>query len=270
MPVTSYRYPNEQWILAGTVVLVVGILVVIASATFCIVIPFFFLFVGLSFWMNRAQHQALLQSGFPVSPQRTPNMSRILQDCQKRLHPGAVEVFIVRSNDLNAYTFGVTSPEVIVVYSSVLEVMDEDELRFILGHEMGHVALGHSTLNTLLGGMAGVPVTFGAAVVLILAFRSWNRACEYSADRAGLLACGKPSKAISALVRLVAGDIRTSAEFQHAMQLIEQEDDSVSNLLAESLSTHPLIIKRIQELRHYAASPEYQRLQAQVNADFIK
>ena len=266
MPLTSYRYPNEQWILAGTVLLVLSILAVIASATFCLVIPLFFMFVGLSFWMNRTQHQALLQSGFPVSPQRTPNMARILQVCQKRLHPGAVQVFIVRSNDLNAYTFGVTSPKVIVVYSSVLEVMDEDELRFILGHEMGHVALGHSALNTLLGGMAGVPVNLAAAVVLILAFRGWNRSCEYSADRAGLLACGKPNKAISALVKLVAGDIRTNAEFQRALQLIEQEDDSVSNLLAESLSTHPMIVKRIQQIKDYAASPEYLRLQAQVSA----
>lgn len=266
MSLTSYRYPNEQWILTGTILLVLVILAVAASASFCLVIPLFLLFAGLSYWMNLSQHQALLQSGFPVSPQRTPNLARILQDCQKRLHPAAVQVFIVRSQELNAYTFGLTSPEVIVVYSSVLEVMDEDELRFILGHEMGHVALGHSGLNTLLGGMAGVPVTLGAAVVLTLAFRSWNRACEYSADRAGLLTCGKPQKAISALVKLVAGNIETKAEFQRALQLIEQEDDSAGNLLAESLSTHPMIVKRIQQLRRYAATPEYQYLQAQVNA----
>jgi hypothetical protein len=95
MSLTSYRYPNEQWILTGTILLVLVILAVAASASFCLVIPLFLLFAGLSYWMNLSQHQALLQSGFPVSPQRTPNLARLLQDCQKRLHPAAVQIFMV-------------------------------------------------------------------------------------------------------------------------------------------------------------------------------
>jgi Zn-dependent protease with chaperone function len=145
--------------------------------------------------------------------------------------------------------------------------MDEDELRFVLGHEMGHVALGHTWLNTLLGGMAGVPVTLGAAVIVTLAFRWWNRACEYSADRAGLLACGKPQKAISALIKLVAGSLQSQAELQHALQVIESQDDSVLNQLGETLSTHPMIARRIEQIRKYAATAEYVSLQAYVNTN---
>jgi Zn-dependent protease with chaperone function len=143
--------------------------------------------------------------------------------------------------------------------------MDEDELRFVLGHEMGHVALGHTWLNTLLGGMAGVPVTIGAALIITLAFRWWNRACEYSADRAGLLACGKPQKAISALIKLVAGSVQSQAELQRALQVIEREDDSVLNQLGETLSTHPMIARRIEQIRKYAATTQYAQLQAYVN-----
>jgi Zn-dependent protease with chaperone function len=131
---------------------------------------------------------------------------------------------------------------------------------------MGHVALGHTWLNTLLGGMAGVPVTVGAAVIVTLAFRWWNRACEYSADRAGLLACGKPQKAISALIKLVAGSVQSQAELQRALQVIEQEDDSLLNQLGETLSTHPMIARRIEQIRKYAATPQYAQLQAYVNA----
>jgi Zn-dependent protease with chaperone function len=265
MRITSYRYPNEEWILTGTVLLVLAVAVLAAGVSFCLVPVFFLVFVLIAYWMNRANHNALMQSGHPVSPEHTPNLARIQQACLDRLHPGQVDVYIVRSSQLNAYTFGFNSPQDIVLYSSLLDVMDEDELRFVLGHEMGHVALGHTWLNTLLGGMAGVPVTMGAAVIVTLAFRWWNRACEYSADRAGLLACGKPQKAISALIKLVAGSVQSQAELQRALQVIEREDDSVLNQLGETLSTHPMIARRIQQIRKYAATSQYAKLQAYVN-----
>ena len=264
MRITSYRYPNEGWILAGTILLVLVVAGIAAGVSFCLVPIFFLLFVLISYWMNRANHNSLMSIGYPVSPERTPNLARIKQACLDRLHPGQVEVFVVRSNYLKAYTFGFNSPQDIVLYSALLDVMDEDELRFVLGHEMGHVALGHTWLNTLLGGMAGVPVTIGAAVIITLAFRWWNRACEYSADRAGLLACGKPQKAISALVKLVAGEVHTQVEMQRALQVIERQDDSVMNVLAETLSTHPMIVRRIEQIRKYTATPEYRQLQAKV------
>ena len=102
--------------------------------------------------------------------------------------------------------------------------MDKDELQFIIGHELGHVDLGHTWLNTLVGGMAGIPSTYGAAAILELAFRWWNCACEYSADRAGVLACSNPNKAISALIKLEAGNnVRTEFDIRNAIQRIEFE-----------------------------------------------
>jgi Zn-dependent protease with chaperone function len=133
--------------------------------------------------------------------------------------------------------------------------MDADELKFIIGHELGHVKLGHTWLNSLVGGVAGVPSPIAAAVILNFAFLWWNRACEYSADRAGLLACGKPEKAFSALVKITG----------KSLQQLDAEDDSLMGNLTESISTHPMIIKRIQELKQWAQTEEYRRLQAGVN-----
>jgi Zn-dependent protease with chaperone function len=264
MRVTAYRYPNEQLILSGTVLLVLILGLIAGGISHCLVPLFVLGMIVLAYSMNSSRHRALLQQGVLVSPQKTPRLAALAHDCQARLRPGEVQLIIASSRQLNAYTFGLSSPEVIVLYSAMLDVMDEDELRFVIGHEMGHVALGHSWLNALLGGMAGVPVSIGSALLLTLAFRSWNRACEYSADRAGLLACGKPQKAISALVKLVAGNIGSSAELQQALQMIERQDDSLGSILSETLSTHPMIIKRIEQIRAYAATSTYQRLQAQV------
>jgi Zn-dependent protease with chaperone function len=103
--------------------------------------------------------------------------------------------------------------------------------------------------------------------LLYFAFRWWNRACEYSADRAGLLACGKPEKAASALIKLTGGSsaARSAEGREQALSRIEAEDDHLENNLRELISTHPMTVRRLEALREYAASPEYHRLQAQVN-----
>jgi Zn-dependent protease with chaperone function len=115
--------------------------------------------------------------------------------------------------------------------------------------------------------MSGIPSPYFAAVLLYFSFSWWNRACEYSADRAGLLACGKPEKAASALIKLAGGTsaIRTVEGWQQALRRIESEDDHLQGNLQELLSSHPMIIRRLQALSQYTASAEYQHLQVQVN-----
>jgi Zn-dependent protease with chaperone function len=140
--------------------------------------------------------------------------------------------------------------------------MDPAELRFIIGHELGHVRLGHTRLNSLVGGLAGIPASGGAAAMLALAFLNWNRACELSADRAGLLACGRLDKAVSALVKLVAGPQGlTHAGLEAAYRQIDAEDDTWLGGLAEAFGSHPLLIRRINDLRQWAGTESYRRLQ---------
>jgi Zn-dependent protease with chaperone function len=262
---TSYRYPSEIWILLGTILLLFALLLIAAGVSLCVAPLLFLLFLVLIYFQNSAHHKALMDGAVQVTMRNAPAMYQMIESLKRRLQPGDVQVFIAKNDERNAYTFGLTRPNDIVMYSSLFDIMDDDELRFVLGHEMGHVALGHTWLNSLMGGMAGVPVSLGAAVILTLAFQWWSRACEYSADRAGLLACGNLDKASLALVELVVGDVRTNMEYQRALAAIDREDDSLGNVLMESFSSHPMIIRRIQELRKFAASDEYRRLQAQVN-----
>lgn len=262
---TSYRYPNEQLLLFGTICVLLTAGFLAAGATLCLLPLLIAVIAVFSYQVNRNHHQQLIQKGMRVTRQNAPGVAALAEDCLKKLKPGPVELFVVPSRELNAYTFGLENPRVVVLFGSLFKYMDADEIRFILGHELGHVALGHTWLNTLLGGMAGVPLSLGAAVVLVLAFRWWNRACEFSADRAGLLACGNVDKAVSALVKLVNKEADTPEEQEVMFDLIDRQDDSVVNVLTETLATHPMIIRRIEQLRAYAASAEYRRLQAEIN-----
>ena len=264
---TSYRYPNERIILALTLFLVLVVIAVTSAATLCGSALFVLVMLVISYILNRSHHDELIQKAYPVTPQTEPELAALVNSCARRLQPGPFKTFIAPGNTLNAYTFGLVEPQVVVVYAGVLNIMDADELRFILGHELGHMRLGHTWLNSLVGGMAGIPSPGVAAIILHFSFRWWNRACEYSADRAGLLACGKPEKAVSALIKLVGGSAaaHSAQGRQETLRRIEAEDDALVGNLGELLSTHPMIVHRLEALRQYAASPEYLRLQALVN-----
>jgi Zn-dependent protease with chaperone function len=253
-------------ILAVTVLLVISILVISATLTLSLAGFFILLILGFSYLANRSQHTSLIRRSYQINSRSSPELVNLARACQARIQPGAVQVYIAPSSQLNAYTFGLTDPKVIVMFSSLFNLMDPEELRFILGHEMGHVSLGHTWLNSLLGGMAGIPTSFGASVLLNASFLWWNRACEYSADRAGLLACGNPVKAVSALAKLATGGrMQSQGDLAQALQLLEAQDDSMISRVQEILSTHPMIVRRIQALRSFAASSQYKRLQARVN-----
>jgi Zn-dependent protease with chaperone function len=261
IPTSAYRFPNEYPTLAGSLLLVLAVILVSATATLCTSVVFIAAFVYLGYAATRSHHRALLRGARQVTSEDTPALAALAQRCMQRIQPGDVEIYVAPSEQLNAYTFGLSTPRVVVMYSELFRIMDEDELCFILGHELGHVALGHTRLNSLLGGMAGIPSSSSATAVMSLAFLAWNRACEYSADRAGLLACGKPEKAITALIKIVAGPQALSRSgMELAYRQIDAQDDTLLGSLGEALGSHPMIIRRIEQIRSFAGSAAYRRL----------
>jgi Zn-dependent protease with chaperone function len=263
---SAYREPRETLVLGVTLLIVLGVIALTATATVCSSLLLVLLVLVISYASTRSHHESLLRKARQVNMDETPGVAQLIHDCEARLQPGPITVFVAPSRTLNAYTFGLSTPKVVVLYSSLLRVMDPDELRFIIGHEMGHVRLGHTWLNSLIGGMAGIPSPLFISTLLALAFRGWNRICEYSADRAGLLACGDAEKAISALVKLVAPQAGTSEKYmEQALRHIDAEDDDPINVINELLATHPMLIRRIEHLRRYAVTSEYRRLQGLVD-----
>ncbi len=267
---TAYRYENEELILWGTIILVLAIIVFTAAATLCLSVLFILGILVFSYYSGKSSHSSLLQGAQRITRQQMPQAAQLVEECVQRLQIEAVDVFVIPQRELNAYTFGLSSPKAIVLYEPLFRVMDSQELQFIIGHEMGHIKLGHTWLNSLVGGMAGIPASYSAAFILILALRWWNRSCEFSADRAGMLACSNMNKAITALIKLEVGTGRISAEqMENALQRIDAEDDDMLNNLGELLATHPMIIKRINQLREYARSQEYKRLQDRMNQNLL-
>lgn len=260
MRLNLLRDPSESPILALTILLIVAVFVLLAAPSLCLLPLGAIVMVVLAYQMNQAHHNQIMRSATRVTAQSAPGLAQLAAECGQTLKSGPFELYVLPARQLNAYTFGISDPRVVVLYSPLMKIMDAAELRFIIGHELGHVVFNHTWINTLLGGMAGMPPSLGVAVIFTFAFRWWNRACEYSCDRAGLVACGSLEKATSALVKLVAGDVDTQAELDYVLQVLDAQDDSPASVLAETLQTHPLMIRRIEKLRSFAASAEYRQL----------
>lgn len=179
-------------------------------------------------------------------------------------------LFITQTPIVNAGAYGMQHP-FIVLNSGAVRLLNDDELVFLLGHEVGHVMSGHvlyRTMMVILLQLAnlGYPIVGLAARAVLVALLEWYRKSELSSDRAGLLACQDPNVALGASMRLAGGghDHETDLnEFlAQADEYRETGDvaDSVFKVLNLLGTTHPFHTLRAAELRDWVEAGEYDRI----------
>ncbi len=170
----------------------------------------------------------------------------------------------------NAYTIGMNKP-IIVIDSGLVELLDdEEEMRFLLGHELGHALSGHAVYQTLLRRLLALTsvlyaVPGGALGVRVItaALMEWSRKAELSADRAGLLATQNPAAATRVHMKLASGgrleDLDATSFFAQGNEYSETEDfrDSVLKVFLVESQSHPFAVVRAAELRRWTESGEY-------------
>ncbi len=241
---------------------------VLSTATLLIGTLIALLSLGFAYAQLRTRHQALKKKQANLPPELRARVKRLAQAAADRLQVEPVQLLIADQPRANAYAFGIGQPKEIVLYRPLLHILDDAELQSVIGHEMGHVLFGHTTVNTLIGSLGGISGNVWITLLLSTIFRWWLRACEYSADRAGALASSDPESAISALLKIeTGGRARSETELRHALQAIEGRDRTSLSELKALLRTHPLTFNRIERLRKWAATKHYQSLQDQANSN---
>jgi hypothetical protein len=154
-----------------------------------------------------------------------------------------------------------------------VDLLDEEETRFVLGHEMGHVGSGHAVYQTLLqrlihlsAVLTAIPLG-GLGVRAILAgLMEWSRKSELSADRAGLLATQDPAVAFRVHMKLASGghleDLDPTSFFAQGAEYTAAGDlrDSVLKLLLVEAQSHPFAVVRASELRRWVDAGEYTKV----------
>jgi Zn-dependent protease with chaperone function len=206
-----------------------------------------------------------------VDDRQFAGMSRLLAEVGRVLDAGELPELYVRNNPYaNAYCIGMGKP-IIVVNSAMLDLLDEEEMRFVLAHELGHAMSGHAVYRTLLmwlGNVTGfwrsIPIGGIGFRMIVAALTEWQRKSELSADRAGLLATQDPAVAYRVHMKLASGsgdlsELDQTAFFAQGTEYLEVDDirDSVLKLLLVEGRSHPYAVVRAAELRRWVESGEY-------------
>ena len=199
----------------------------------------------------------LLGTTVKVTPQQFPSIYQIAEECAASLGVPVPTVYVANSPVMNAYTFGTDDDAFIVVHSALIDHYEPDELKFVIGHETGHIQNKHVIYNTVL-----ILLKQSAAALLKMvlppldvALNAWYRRAEITCDRAGLLCCGDVQVAAKSFVKLACGSRKLSQEVDIDAYL-EQAVEGRQGVgrLAELFVSHPYLPKRVEAMRVFAES----------------
>lgn len=181
------------------------------------------------------------------------------------------ELYITWGYDINARTIGAENP-IIVLNSGLIDLCDDDEILFIIGHEVGHIKsqhmLYHLMVQVLNWGIDAIPGGSLIASGLQFAIYYWNRMSEFTADRAGLMCCQDTDAMIRAFIKMAGlpikefDNIRPKTFIQQARDFKMLDYDGMNKVvkfLSIADETHPWTVMRSAELLKWIDSGEYGR-----------
>ena len=211
-----------------------------------------------------------------VTPKQYPRAHQLLIEvCTTFDWPKAPEMFVSQTPVFNAGAYGVDDP-FIVLHSAAMELLDDEELRSLIAHEMGHVISGHALYHTIAAilfmvSLSALPVLAGIALLPVkLAVLEWSRKSELSADRAGMLG-SQNIMAQQQLFMKMAGGYRGALEsgqmdlndfMAQANEYAHSHEglDIIYKVLNTLGLTHPMNTVRAAEIQAWMASGEYDRI----------
>lgn len=226
-------------------------------------------------WTYIKWHVIELQgSNFLVTRESCPELYDLVHDVADTLDVRPLPRFYTQwGYNINGYTTGYKEDTLLVLNSGTVDLLEEDELRFVAGHEMGHVKSGHVIYHTMgelfNNAISQIPLVSSMTTPIYYALMYWIRMSEFTADRAGLLACQNIDAAISAIIKMSGLPIRYFEKMDKAAFIKQASEfkDSFSGFTDKAIKTitiasssHPWTVLRAAELISWYESDNYRNL----------
>jgi Zn-dependent protease with chaperone function len=214
---------------------------------------------------------AFLANSVRVSDRQFPRVKRLYEDVLQTLDaPEEYPLFVSQTPIVNAGAYGMDEP-FIILNSGTVKLLDDEQLSYVMGHEVGHIMSDHVLYRTMtqilikLAGM-GFPIVGLAARAVLVALLEWSRKSELSSDRAGLLAVQNPQGVMNTMLKMAGGGeddemdldefIIQAEEYRETGDVADQVF-KVLNLMDQS---HPFYVLRVAEIRSWIEEGEYDRI----------
>lgn len=198
----------------------------------------------------------LLGSSVRVHQRQYPRVFTIVRATCAALDIPMPLIFVREDNYVPVVALGFGEPYALVISSHWIEIFADDELAFMVGRELGHIAAGHTRFHSLLS------VNGNENPIVSMIFGAWLRRCALTCDKVGLLCCGSVDAAIRAMGIAAFHEFGRKVDYEaFAEQHAEIQNDSVLRW-GEWLSAEPYATRRIASLRTFMATQTYATAEA--------
>lgn len=229
----------------------------------------------IEFGFERAIQQELLAGAVRLGEDQLPEIWASHRAALARLDIAQIpDLYMWQMPFINAMAIGSQKP-MVVLNSGTVNVMDEHELRTVLGHEAGHILSDHTLYRTALwillrigvGPLRRLPFFAGIPLLAIqLALLEWFRAAELSCDRAATLVNRSPMTTCQTMMVAAGGaasrKLSLDAFVRQANEYVDWEPgwDKLTRFSRELGMTHPYPVRRVSELMKWVREGDYDRI----------
>jgi len=238
--------------------------------------------------IERAERLKQTGSHLRVNKDNFPEIYELLEEaCEILFLKDIPDLYILWDYAVNGFTTGSEKP-LIVIHSGALDLLSKDEMLWLIAHEVGHVKSGHMLYHMMAQVIPIIGAVIGSATLgigslvstgLEIALIYWYRMSEFTADRAGLLACQDINVAINTLMKM-SGVPKNYYEKMKTDDFIKQAKefegfdydsvDKVAKALIIMDKTHPWTVMRASELLKWYESGSYEELIEKHGKDSIE
>jgi heat shock protein HtpX len=216
----------------------------------------------------------------PVSEAEAPGLHRMVRQLAQQAGLPMPKVCIMPSESPNAFATG-RNPQhaVVAVTQGILRLLDENELKGVLAHELAHVKHRDILIGSIAATMAGaimmiasmarwaalfgfggrddddgggiiglIAMSILAPIAAMLIQMAISRSREYAADAAGASFAGSPYGLASALQKISSASRQIPMKAEPATAHMFIMNPLSGKSLMNLFSTHPPVEKRIERL----------------------
>lgn len=194
-----------------------------------------------------------------ILPTTLPDLYQTCMEVKETLgYKDDVDFYVSGDAEINAYSqLSMTddTPDIIVLNSALVKLFTVEELKYVIGHEIGHLINRDTIIRSLIrfvyDGQGQLPVYIGTRVCL------YDHLAELSADRYGYAACENLDACVMACYKIASGldlqglNVSVKGLIADAYERVEKFFDGTLDLYGND---HPIIPMRVLALNLYATA----------------
>ena len=201
---------------------------------------------------------------FKVSEKLAPRLYNSFAEVKAKLEfDEPIEFYITNNPELNAFAVSRLEEDeshIININSGLIDKVDDDELKFIVGHEIGHLISNNAIIAQLLNFV--FPDQSESPLMMQHKIAVWDKLSELTADRFGFMACGRIDKVLSCFFKMASGLSVERLNFDPKAFSLENEEilKYFKETGSGNLLSHPINPIRIKAVELFETSVLYQNL----------